>query len=233
METVDIIREIVEDLELTFFVNTITDNGGGEYTITTDDTLHLQENFPLTIGVNSYTIKTVTKDASIVLTGSVLPNVTSFEVYAPRYYHGTVIKAKGEIETGVNAHNIYDRTPFIYLKEIVSDRVNSKYKVSPFDKETSLQIYFLTQSKLHDWKTTDHYEKSIYPMANLVNNFINTLYNSKHIGRFEDYETINHVNFGVYVTDKGNTKSIFSDYLSGVELNITLPFRKQKLACNL
>lgn len=68
-------------------------------------------------------------------------------------------------------------------------------------------------------------------MANLVKNFINTLYNSKYIGRFEDYETINHVNFGVYVTDKGNTKSIFSDQLSGVELNITLPFRKLALAC--
>lgn len=232
METVDIIREIVEGLELTFFAKTITDNGNGTFTLATNDTLHLQENFPLVIGVNSYTIKTVTKDVSIVLSGSVIPNVTSFEVYTPRYYHGTVIKAKGEMENGVNAHNIYDRTPFIYLKEILTDKVNSKFKVTPFEKETSLQLLFLTQSKLHDWKTTDHYEKSIYPMANLVKNFINALYDSKHIGRFEDYETINHVNFGVYVTDKGNTKSIFSDQLSGVELNITLPFRKQPLACN-
>jgi hypothetical protein len=232
METVDIIREIVEGLELTFFVKTITDNGNSTFTLTTNDTLHLQENFPLVIGANSYTIKTVTKDVSIVLSGSVVPNVTSFEVYAPRYYHGTVIKAKGEMENGVNAHNIYDRTPFIYLKEILTDKVNSKFKVTPFEKETSLQLLFLTQSKLHNWKTIDHYEKSIYPMASLVKTFIKSLYDSKYIGRFEDYETINHVNFGVYVTDKGNTKSIFSDQLSGVELNITLPFRKQPLACN-
>ena len=43
---------------------------------------------------------------------------------------------------------------------------------------------------------------------------------------------INRANFGVYVTDKGNESRIFNDNMSGVELRITLPIKKDLTCIN-
>lgn len=226
METVDIIGEVVESINNVFVVKDITDNGDNTYTLTSCDTLHLQEGFPLTISGNSYEITDVIKDTSITISGSVLPTASSFTIYEPIYYHGTVIKVKSEMAGETDSHNVFSRTPFIYLREIIEDVYNSKYSGSPIEKTSKLQILVLTQANYIDWKIIDHYQQSIQPMKNLVDRLILALYASKKIGKFTEYTIKNHVNFGVYVTDKGNTKSIFTDNLSGCELNIEVPFLK-------
>jgi hypothetical protein len=233
METVDIIREVVEAIDVTFKAKTITDNGSNVYTLTTDNTKWLQSGFSITIGAVEYDITSVTKDVSIVITGSALPTIKTFDIYEPVYFHGTVIKVKGEMAGEVNAQNVFSRTPFIYLREIIEDEIESKYSIKPIKKTASLQLLFLTQCNFADWKIIDHYTHSIYPMYNLVDEFINALYKNKRIGIFETYKLKNHVNFGVYVTDKGQTKSIFTDNLSGIELNIELPFKELTTACSI
>lgn len=233
METVDIIREVVEAINIEFTAKVITDNANGTYTLTTDDTMYLQEKFSITIGAVVYEIKAVVKNVSITIEGSVLPTIKVFNIYAPVYYHGTVIKVKSEIAGETNAQNVFAHTPFIYLREIIEDENNSKYSDSPIAKTTDLQILFLTQCDYADWKIVDHYSKSIAQMRSLVDNFILRVYENKKIGEFDNYKTKNHVNFGVYVTDKGNNASIFTDNLSGIELNIRLPFKKQRPACKV
>jgi hypothetical protein len=193
--------------------------------------MYVQEGFTITIGVVDYEVTEVVKDVSITISGASLPIITTFNLYAPVYYHGTVIKVKSEIAGEVNAQNVFAHTPFIYLREVIEDTVNSKYKDSPIEKTTDLQILILTQCNYADWKIVDHYSKSIYQMRALLKGFIDSLYENKKISKFENYKVKNHVNFGVYVTDKGETKSIFTDNLSGVELNITLPFYRQD-ECN-
>jgi hypothetical protein len=233
METVDIIREIVEDIDNSFTATSIVDNGDDTYTIETNDTLHLQVGFPLTIGAVEYEITALTKDVSITISGASVPVLTTFDVYAPVYYHGTVVRVVAEMTTQAQAQNVFSRTPFIYLREILRDKKQSRYSQSNIDRETDLQILILTQCKPEDWNTADHYTKSIYPMANLTNRLIEAIYRNRKIGKFEEYETANHVNFGVYVTDKGNKANIFVDKLSGIELNITLPIKKQLQSCDL
>jgi hypothetical protein len=233
METVDIIREVVEAISIEFTAKTITENANGTYTLTTDDTLHLQEGFSITIGAVTYEILTVVKDALITINGISLPTIKVFNIYPPVYYHGTVRKVKAEIKGATTAQNVFARTPFIYLREIIEDNVNTKYANSTIEKTTDLQILFLTQCNYADWKIVDHYSKSIGPMRNLVENFVDKLYKNKMIGRFENYRAKPHVNFGVYVTDKGETKSIFTDNLSGIEMNITLPFKRQTPTCKI
>jgi hypothetical protein len=230
METVDIVREVVSNIDNAIALTSIVDNADGTYLLNTNDTLHLQDGFPLVIGGNDYTIVTVVKDVSVLISGSVLPVLTSFNVYAPVYFHGTVIRVNAEMKTTADAQNIFSRTPFIYLKEVLTDKVNSKFNKSPIEKETTLKILFLTQSKFKDWKTTEHYSKSIYQMTNLANRFIESCYANKTIWEFQDYEMIPHANFGVYV-DNGHNKSIFEDQLSGIEMNISLPFLRQD-ECN-
>lgn len=233
METVDIIREVVEAINSTFTAKTITDNLDGTFTLTTCDTLHLQDGFPLKINGNDYEIITVTKDASILISGAFLPAIKIFPIYLPTYYHGSVIKVQAEISGGADASNLFARTPFIYLKEILTDKNNSKYNQSPIEKVPTLQMLFLTQCKYTDWKIVDHYAKSIQQMRNLVDRFILSLYADKRIGKFQDYDTVNHVNFGVWVTDKGEMKHLFNDNLSGIELKISPPILKQNAQCNV
>jgi hypothetical protein len=232
-ETVDIIREVVEGIDNEFSVDAITDNGDGTYTLTTGNTLHLQVGFPLTVGAVLYNIDSIVKDVSITISGASVPVLTAFDIYSPVYYHGTVVRVSNEMITETDAANVFSRTPFIYLREILEDNVNTKYSASPIKKTTDLQILILTQCNPDEWNTTDHYAKSIYQMTNLAERFIESCYGNAKIGKFENYTLRPHANFGVYVTDKGNTASIFVDKLSGVELNVTLPFKKQLPACNL
>lgn len=233
METVDIIREIVEAISIEFTAKTITNNGNGTYTLTTDDTMYLQEGFSITIGAVTYEILMVVKNTLITIKGSALPTIKVFNIYPPVYFHGTVIKVKAEMKGAVNAQNVFARTPFIYLREIIEDTVNTKYADSPIEKTTDLQILFLTQCNYADWTIVDHYSKSISQMRSLVENFVDKLYKNTKIGRFESYKAKPHVNFGVYVTDRGETKSVFTDNLSGIEMNITLPFKKQTPSCKI
>lgn len=234
METVDIIREVVEAINIEFTAKTITDNTNGTFTLTTDDTLHLQEKFSVTIGSVTYEIQTVVKNVSITIIGTVLPTIKVFNIYSPVYYHGTVIKVKAEISGATNAQNVFARTPFIYLREIIEDEINSKRNQSPIEKTTDLQILFLTQCDYADWKIVDHYSKSIAPMRSLVENFIERVHENLMISKFDtSYKAKPHVNFGVYVTDKGETKSIFTDNLSGIEVNIRLSFKRQTPACSV
>jgi len=229
-ETVDIVGNVFDEMNLTIEVDLIVDNGDGTYRIDTCKTKHLQEGFPITIDGNSYTIKTVVNNISITLSGSALPSVTEFEAYSPYYFHGTVIKVKDDMKAPQGSENLFSRTPFVYLKEIIKDTNFRKRSGSVLNRTTDLQIFFLTQAKFKDWKTVDHYEKSIAPMRNLVDMFIKALEKNVLIGDFAKTSdtTTPHVNFGVYVDSKGHTQSIFVDQLSGIELEITLPIRKEK-----
>ena len=96
--TVDIIKRVVAAIDNTFKVSSIIDNSDGTYTLETCDTLHLQENFPLVIDGNDYLVNEVVADTSITIAGSVLPTATSFEIYPPVYFHGTVIKAMEDMK---------------------------------------------------------------------------------------------------------------------------------------
>jgi hypothetical protein len=228
LKTVDIIGRVVEAIDNTFTASSIVDNGDGTYTLETCDTLHLQEGFSLTIDGEVYKIVTVNADTSIVLSGTVLPTLTSFEIYPPVYFHGTVIKTMEDMKRKKrNSGSDYLAImPFIYLKEVIRDTNYPKGSGNAYEKESELQIFFLTHSNFKDWSTVDHYEKSIDQMTNLVGRFIVAAQNEKLIGRFEgdSFDTTNHTNFGVYVTSKGHTKSIFVDELSGVEMSIRFPF---------
>lgn len=230
METVDVIQSVFDAMDLTVTVDSIVDNGNDTFTLFSCETKHLQEGFPLTIGANSYTITAINNNVSITLSGTIVPNVTSFEAYVPHYFHGTVIKVKDDMKAPQGSENLFSRTPFVYLKEIIKDTNYRRRSGNVLDRTSSLQIFFLTQSKFKDWSTINHYEKAIAPMRNLVNMFIESLFNSTLIGDFskEPDTTTPHVNFGVYVDSKGHTQSIFVDKFSGIELEINIPIKKEK-----
>jgi len=220
-ETVDIVKDLVSSMSFTFVGKAIIDNGG-TYTFTTCNTYHLQECFKVTIDGAVFTITDVNSDVSItvkpVLDSTPAPTVLTFSIYNPYYFYGTVIQTNLELE---QISNSSAKTPMIYLLEVAEDKFFSND--NQLERESDLRIFFLTQANFVDWKTQDTYENAISPMRSLAYSFIDTLKESKIIGRFNEYRLTNHTKFGVYMTDKGYEKRIFNDNLAGVEMRISLP----------
>jgi len=219
-ETVDIIGDLVNAINLTFTIYTTIDNGGNSYTLGTCNTLHLQVGFSITIDTVNYLITEVDKNTAITITGDVLPTEDSFEVYPPFYHHGTIISSAGELAQINNSNN---KTPLIFLHETITDKFFNKVN-SNLERETTLRMFFLTQSDWNNNTTNNHYSKALEPMRALVYNFINTLNRTRYIAPIEDYTITNHTLFANYLQD-GYTEAIFDKNLSGCELNITIPIR--------
>ena len=220
-ETVDIIGDLVNDINLSFAIKTIIDNGGNSYTLTTCNTLHLQTKFKITIDAVVYTITEVDKDVSITITGDSLPTATEFDVYPAYYHHGTILSSNAELAQIKDANN---KTPLIFLHEVIEDKFYNKVS-SQLERETTLKIFFLTQSNWAKNNTNDHYTSAIEPMRNLVYNFIDTLNKTRYIANIEEYRVKNHSLFANYLQE-GYTEAIFDKNLSGCELNITIPIRQ-------
>jgi hypothetical protein len=227
-ETVDIVEDLVNGINLTFTATDIIDLTGGFYQLNTTNTLHLQVcNFLLTIDGETYIITEVVKDSYIVLSGAVLPTSLSFDVYAPFYFHGTILATKSETDLITDS---VDKTPMIFLLETIIDEF--KNQESRTERTSSIRMFFLTQSDWEDNNTNDHYTKAIEPMRNLVYNFIDSLKGSKIINKFVEleYTVINHTHFAEYVKGSYNN-AIFDANLTGCELLLTLEILKNT-KCN-
>jgi len=227
IETVDIVESLVSQLDFTFIIDSCTDNLDGTYTLATCNTYQLQTlpNCPISIDGSSYVITEVVNNQSITIKGTSKPIVTEFAIPKPFYFHGTAIKTNIEL----SKIDTFNKFPMVYLLEVLQDRFFARDEVN--ERETDLRLFFLAPSKFGEWTTDDHYKGAILPMRNLAYQFIKVLNDSKLINNFAEYTLINRVNFGVYVTDKGNESRIFNDDLSGVEMRITLPI-KRNLNCN-
>jgi len=221
-ETVDIIEDILYEMNRTFVVDGVIQEGGDVYTLLTCDTLYLHELKDITIDGNEYRITSVLHNTSITITGDVLPNVDSFEIPLPTYFHGKAIDTNAELDMVDDKETI---TPLVYLTETYTDRMYPNDQLK--ERDVDLRIFFLTTANYDDWLTNEHYDKVIRPMRNLVYNFIETLDKSKIIGKFASYyDLTNHAKFGIFILRKGATQRIFDDNFSGVELNIRLPILK-------
>ena len=223
IETVDIVESLVNSINLTFTATSIVDLTGGFYQLFTCNTLHLQAcNFTLSIDGNDYYITEVIKDTSITISGPTLPTSLSFQVYAPFYFHGTILATKNETD---NIMDSVDKTPMVFLLETIRDEFKGVEDMT--DRISPLRMFFLTQSDWQDNSTDDHYTNAIEPMRNLVYNFLDVLKGSRIINNFNqlEYTIINHTLFAEYI--KGSYgPAIFDSNLTGCELQFNLEVRK-------
>jgi hypothetical protein len=228
METVDVVRDILGRISKGFTGKVITNNIDGTSTITTCNTMWLQNGFTVTIAGSPYVIVDFLRNEWIKVEGTVPTGALTFDIYPLTYVHGTTLKAKEDWTAPLGTENLFSRTPFAWLKEIIGDRYPGPGSDSSLSRKTAIRLFFLSTTKVTD-PTADQYRNVINQMSYLAKQFVAECNRSTwQIQRIdEEYEIKNLVNFGVYVADKGNTKSIFNDELSGVELAITLPILKE------
>lgn len=227
VQTVDIIRSLVALMGVTVLLDTITDNGDDTYTIETNNTYWLQPTFVVTIGGVDYTIDSVVRNTSFVLSGSTtVPTAASFILPEPYYAHGTLI------ETGIELakEDIKEITPMIYCLEPIRDEEQAGD--SALDRESNITLYFITQANFKDWLTADFLAKTAYTMRALADRFIEVCKASSLIGKIEkatrDFTNI--YKMTVKSTSQDG-KNMFSTQLSGVMLEIP-DFPITKLGCS-
>jgi len=228
--TVDIVGNLVDELEYSFFITSVTTNANGTFTLTGCNTYHLQPKFKVTIDEIEYTITAVVRNTSITVSGSIAPTVgVTFSIYKPYYYHGTPTQIDNEL-TMINVDR--NKTPLAFLNEELKEKYFGGDSI--IDREVPIKIYFLTPHDPVKFISTDYHSQSIDPMRELALGFIERCERNKLIGKIIDWEINTLQRVGISTSGKDRKKFANTD-LSGVELVLNLPIRIESClqACHI
>lgn len=220
LETYELLKPIVEAIDCTINVDSIT-TSGNEVTIYTCNTLWVTYGYEITIGTDVYKVIDLQPNEWIKVKGAT-PTATSFQIYKPFFMHGTVL-AQSEVLNEIAMST--DKLPLIYFQEIATES-HENDEESLIDRTTECNFYFLVDANFQDWAVQDHYRYAIRPMRNLLQAFVEALKASTIITRDFKYSTLDHAKFGVYLNAQGHTKMIFNDELSGTQMRTNLIIEK-------
>lgn len=225
IETYDKLVPIVATIKNIFTPTLVTELSPNNYRIDSCDTLWLTLTYTVLIGAVTYTIVDLEPNVSITVTGASLPAAVPFDIHSPVFLAATSIEQNKEM---ARIENSKDKLPLIWLHDIVKEKFVKEVD-SILERKSQCELYFLIDADFEGWTTAQHRKYAILPMRNLMFNFVDALQESGNIGLLGDYDVQDHARFGVY-EDKGHTKRIFSDDLSGSQLSIEIPFQKN-LGC--
>lgn len=232
IETHTYLSRINDAVDRNVYINSITQIGVTNiYTITTNNTKWIgvgeAVNRTVTIGGINYLVKDIVANISFnieVATGQIVPSAASFLISPLYFYKGTYIATNNELTQVPNSIN---KTPFLYFSEPSTDR-NVNDELSSIDRFSECQLYAMMDANFEDWTNEQHYNYCISAMSNYFKEFIIAAKNVSFINDFtDDSSSENHVKWGVYQDNKGHTRNIFNENLSGKKLTITFPFAKQ------
>jgi hypothetical protein len=144
----------------------------------------------------------------------------------PFYLSGTKIAANNEWSKVSNS--LMAKTPIVWLLELI--RFKSYGRESTIDFESDLRIFFLDETNVTQYYTSDHRSNVVSPMTQLAAEFIETIGSFRQYQRVDQFEIITFSRFGVE-QDQGVFKNILDANLSGVELRLTLTKYKQNCKC--
>jgi|ETNmetMinimDraft_25_1059894.scaffolds.fasta_scaffold04160_8 hypothetical protein len=226
---VDFIKNIVESLQFTEAITNLISTPT-ESQFDTCDTHHATVGNFIIIGGVEYKIIDFEINQWISVRGMIPLGSTQYTIPAPKFFNGTPMQVQNVL---ANIREWRDKLPMVYLLEVIREqRFNSR--TNKLDRISDLRLFLLMSSNFEDWDVSQHYDLAIQPMDNFLNDLIETLRLNNSVGDFDEYETINRANFGVWVSKKTKSKGKYEDNItklidenvSGVELKINLPIKK-------
>ena len=236
-DTVDILNGIIKGMEINIHITEVIDDGGDLFTLLVCNTKHLTVQSKIVIDGTQYKIVDIVQNESIqVKKGkATAPNPVPGTVLLPPpfFIHGTIISTKNELDKILDGKMKY---PMIYLYEIYEENIIVD-KTKRVGYESQLRLFFMDKTDPNNYTNATQYKEVVRPMRSLVESFIDVLEtgNRDKIGKLEsNMRLVPWVNFGKFETEKGNTRKLFNDDISGYELKITLPILRSyllKLKC--
>jgi len=225
MNTVDQIEDIVAKMTPIIDIDSVLDNGDGTQTLSICNTYWIRKYMTITIDGNDYEVLSFVNDVSVTISDSPLVTVNSFVLTAPNYFHGTPIQANSEwiVQKEEN-----DKYPCIYLVEAMTETFYNEEDSK--EKDSNIRIFFLDSFADRSDEVDAHYDNVIVPLIASKDHFVDLLNEEANILPF-DYTATNRVKVGVYTTNKGHERTIFSDVLDGVEFVSTISFLRSYVDC--
>lgn len=230
-DTPEIIKEIIDSLEFKFNCLSVTPSGGN-FILATENTYWLRPIKRITIAGKKYSIESIVIDESITVKpiGHNIAPLTGeiFDIQKPFFRHGTARKINEEI----SKINPKDKLPFVWLYELVKDRIITD-KESRIGIECEARIFIFDESNPEGMNTEDHYNDVIRPLRNLARE-INTYIDSKP-GKYlplEFYDIIYLPDWGQFNNFKGMDGKIFDEKWSGLQVDFNLSVKKNVLCCS-
>ena len=224
---VDLVGIFVDAMRTTETIISEVDNGDGSITITSNVTV-IENGDYIILGTENYLVYDLDKIAGTFKVNATFPTgETTWRTAAPYYYHGTPQTVNKEIDTD-NVPTDKARYPAIVLWEIIRQDFD-KDPVSVVGNTARLTMSFLDTTNKIDWTIEEHYDNVIDKMEDEADRFISIIKKHPYISRFDDYSYIKHFNWGTFVQDKGHTRYILDENLSGLNLEIALPIKKNCL----
>jgi len=222
IQTYERLEPIINAIDKSVICQSVVDNSDGTYTFACNYTNYLTDGYDVTIGLVTYKIVDFVCNQSITVSGASLPTVLTFDLYPLIYKHGTIKKVASELSDKISYK---DKLPLIFLHEILEEEKHFD-SLDSIDNDVDIRIYFLTDCNFPDWTQLDGDTKGVQPMRNLCREFIKALSKSQYIGLMTGTGTIKNYNvFGNY-NDNGVIKNILNEFLTGVQLRVTIPFLK-------
>lgn len=148
-----------------------------------------------------------------LFTGSIVLGPT------PIFMSGTPSSVNNEY-LRIKGQRTLDKTPFVWLLE------SYEYDDLPLDSSVEYaydaKFFLMDWANEKKWRNEDHNDIVIKPMENLARMIIDYIEDDYSFKRLGTKRIRPRSRFGVEVTNKGNTKKIINEDLSGVELSLTL-----------
>ncbi len=224
VDTTDIIGSVVAAMQFPMQINSVTEIEPGKLLLNLCDVRYAQVGFSLTIDGTDYPIILVNPFTNEIIVSGTIPIVsTTFELYRPKYFHGTPIAMNVELDKKKQAT---DKTPMIWLMEQFKDRYSPQSN-DPIEREIECKVFFLSNGNSMKWTIEQSYALGVLPMSRLQQHFdlqlreMNNLFaiDTTTTQKFE-YDTRNYHAFGVYVMNKGMLEAQWVDNLAGVEMSM-------------
>ena len=178
---------------------------------------------------NIFTITEVVTDQYIVAEDPtdpalVLDGLCTLE--EPFWITGT--KLATNREWSISDSNLENKLPLVWLLEVISETGYGRESV--YDRDFTVQIFFLDETDPSQYYTKDHREQVVKPMQKLMDQFIKTAGSMRVYKTLESYQYKTFSRFGVE-KENGVFQNILDANLSGVALDLTLTRYKQNCKC--
>jgi len=230
MKSIEAIRELVEQLDMTIKIGQV-DEENGNYKIYTCNPLYANVCTPITIDGVTYKVLDIGVNW-ILVSGDVVPSAESFTLQPFTFKHGTPTDVNTELKIALQTSQKV--MPLAYLIDAPMTEVWSNDYDYCFN-DVEVRLFLLGHVDTFDcnsWCIDDHYKQIICPMLNVAKRINDTIDNHRHFGKVPRVTIRHRKDFGVYKSNKGVVEGkIFDIHTSGIEMVFTLPIKQSHNCC--
>lgn len=230
-DSFELLLPIFAAMDRTIKISSVDDLTGGTYRINSCNTKWAIIGRTLTIAAIDYLITDLVPNESITVTGTSIPVVASFSIYAPNVFRNTAREQDLLLALIDQKGTWVDKIPMIWVHTITREVLDSTYD-SSLGLEADYDIYFLAgYDPEGGLLTEDHYRYAVTPMRNMLEAFIKATVKSRTTFSEEfKYQQYDQVKLSLKA-DK--TQSPTNDFLSGTQFKGTITFYRENCKnCN-